>query len=866
MPNRLAAGTATNVAQRAPSPRIARIRTRYQTGDSYISVERARHYTASWKATAKSGLATEIRVATAMKHVYENMTHHLDADDRIAGHWTEHFLGVPVDIERGLFNTVLGAELSKPAMLRFRLTAGARSLNYMLRKRALLQFLRDQKTAAKAGGAPLDLGLKTMDERKINPFHIAPADKRELLGELLPWWRGRTLVDLLEGELTQAGLHSESMHEFAQALPGNTSKQVMMLASCATVATMQGHLILDYDRVLADGLTGMLAAVDARLEDPALTAAERDALRAQRIALEGVAVFAERLAERIAAEIERTPDAPAHLHEMLAICRKVPLAPATTFREAVQAMWTVKTAVELAHPINLHCFGRLDQQLYPYYAADLQAGRITPEAALELLEELLLKVMTQNLRPESNVLSNFYHRFFGSTPVTLAGVTPDGRDGTNALTYLFLQAAHRSKAITNVSVRVHPDSPPELLATVAELLHAGTSSFSLFNDTVNIEAMERRGFTPEDARDYAVMGCVETTCPGKTGSMSANALLLSRMLDITLRNGDSRTLAGMLRAEGPATGAAESFQDFESFLEAYLTQGRYFIDKIVKGSNVRDRLFAEHLPAPAISAFTVGCLEKARDVTHGGGKYDLSGISLINSIANATDSLFVIKKLVFEERRFTLPTLLAAVDANYEGYSEVENAIRDLQGKWGNGNPETDALAHRVMRALCDETYNYRGHKGGPFVVYTISMTTHTIDGRLSIATPDGRKAATPYAASGNPYNVDRSGITAVLRSVAALPTNDLMGCAVNARFHPSGIGRNAAAREKWAELIRTYFALGGSQLQPTVASSETLRQAQLNPASFRDLIIKVGGYSTYFVDLGREIQNEIIARTEHAA
>jgi formate C-acetyltransferase len=851
----------------APQRRIARIRERYQRGDSFISVERARYYTASWAATEGQDLPPEVRVALAMQHVYANMTHYVDADDHIAGYWTEHFLGVPIDIERGIFNTVLGAELSKAAMLKFRARSLRTSLTYMLKKRALRQFLKDQKIARASGGAPLDLGLKTMGERTINPFQIAPADRRELLGELLPWWRGKTLVDRLERAVAEAGTHSADMRAFTQALPGNTSKQVVMLASCATIATMQGHLILDYDRVLSQGLAGMLAAVVARAAEPGLTPDQRVALRAQQLALEGVMTYARRLAEAVAARVARGDlgSDPAARRRMLEICRKVPLSAPATFREAVQAMWTVKTAVELAHPVNLHCFGRLDQQLYPFYAADLEAGRITRAEALELIEELLLKIMSQNVRPESNVLANFYHRFFGSSPVTLAGVKPDGSDGTNALTYVFLEAAHRSKAITNVSVRVHPESPKELLEAVAGYLEQGTSSFSLFNDSVNIEAMQRRGFAPEDARDYAVMGCVETTCPGKTGSMSANALLLSRMLDITLRNGDSRTLAGTLHGEGLRTGDPDTFPDFEAFLQAFLAQGRHFIAKIAAGSNLRDRIFAESLPAPVISAFTVGCLAKARDVTHGGGKYDLSGISMINSIANVTDSLLVIRTLVYEERRFSFKTLMAAVDANFAGYPEVEAAIAAVQGKWGNGNAETDALAHRVLRALCDETYNHRSWKGGPFVVYTISMTTHTIDGRLSIATPDGRKAATPYAASGNPYNVDRSGVTAMLRSVAALPTNDLMGCAVNARFHPSGIGRNAAARAKWAELIRTYFALGGSQLQPTVASRETLRAAQRNPAQYRDLIVKVGGYSTYFTDLGREIQEEIIARTEHA-
>ncbi len=848
------------------SPRICRIRRRYQNGDAHLCVERARYYTESWLATAGAGHGTQVRVAMAMRNVFARMSIRVDEDDRIAGHWTRHFLGVPIDIERGVFNAVLDAELSRTRMLRHRVRALGKSLSYTVKKGSLLTFLRGQKMVTAAGGAPLDLGLQTMQTRRVNPFQIDVDDRAELVGQLLPAWRGCTLVDHLEEALSEASIRSEDMHDFAVSIPGSTSRQVMMVASCATVATIQGHLILDYERVLCRGLAGLREDVTARQNESGKGPAQVEYLQSVQIALEGVEIFARRLAEEIESELARAEgtERAGVLAELLEVCRRVPAAPARTFREAVQAIWTVKTAVELANPINLHCFGRLDQDLWPYYRDDLACGRITPAEAQELIEELLLKVMAQNLRPESNVLGHFYHRFFGSSPVTLGGTLPDGSDATNGLTHLFVRAAHASKAVTNVSVRVHPGSPDELLHLVAELLHSGTSSFSLFNDIVNVEAMENRGFAASDARNYAVMGCVETTCPGKTGSMSANALLLCRVLDITLRNGDSRTLAGTLRGEGRRTGDTANFSDFESLLGAFFAQARHFIDKIVEGSNLRDELFAEHLPAPHISAFTDGCLDSARDVTRGGATYDLSGISFINSIANVTDSLHVIRQLVFVERSVDLPTLLAAVDENFIGFEEVERRIRGCAGKWGNGCPETDLLARRIMRALCDETHRHRSFKDAPFVAYAISMTTHTIDGRLSMATPDGRRAATPFAASGNPYNVERAGVTGVLRSVAALPTDDLMGCAINVRFHPSAIGNDRATRGKWVSLIRTYFELGGTQLQPTVASAETLRLAQVHPEKHRDLIIKVGGYSTYFVDLGKEIQNELIARTEH--
>jgi len=849
----------------APGARIARLTRRYQDGPAVISIERARYFTESWRETEGRGTALPLRVAQAMHRVYERMRHCLDPDDRIAGHWSEQFLGLPIPIERGEYNQVLAAELTRKNMLLSRMRSTARGLGYMLRKGALPTFVRNQRRARARGATPLNLDLKTMTEREINRYAIDPEDRRELLDDLLPYWDGRALADHLERELLSSGLFSKDMHDFAVALTGNTSRQVTMVSTAATVATIQGHVILDFDRPLRLGLLAMREALEARLEGET-DAAGREALESMAIALDGVVLFARRLADHVALELERAiePTRREQLERMLRTCQRVPLHPATSFEEAVQSLWTVKTAVELAQPINLHCFGRLDQQLGPYYEADLAAGRMDRDGARELLEELLLKIMSQNIRPESNILSNFYHRYLGSAPVTLGGVKPDGGDGTNDVTYLFLEAAHTSKAVTNVSLRVHPGTPDALLLQLAEYLRAGTSSFALFNDETHVPAMQRRGFALEDARDYAIAGCVEAICPGKTGSLSVGAILLSRLLDATLRNGDVAMMAGLIHGEGLKTGDPDGFASFDELLDALTAQGRHFLDKLVAAANIRDRVHAQHLPAPYISAFIEGCLDSARDVTRGGARYDLSGVSMINSLANLVDSLYVIKRLVFEQRRFTIAELLDAVDHDFVGHEQVLEAIRKLPGKWGNGDPESDALARDVAQRLFEPTYRYRAFKGGPYTVFAISMITHTIDGRLSIAGPDGRRAATPFAASCNPYNVERNGVTGALRSVAALPFEHVLGAAVNIKFHPTAVGETETARRKWIALVRTYFRLGGAQLQPTCVSAETLRAAQQDPEQYRNLIVKVGGYSTYFVDLGREIQDEVIGRTEH--
>lgn len=851
----------------ATNGRIKRIRQRCQDETPVISIERAKYYSEKWFETEDSGLSHGERVALSMKNVYENMTHYVDPDDRIAGYWTENFLGIPIDIEKGVFNKVFQTELKWSKMFKFRIKSTLRSFSYLIKRRDFRNFMKSSKILRSTGVTPLNLGVKTMNKRTINPFTIPKKNRKILLKKLFPLWKGKNIVDILEDRIPKSGLIEGDMLEFTRGFPSNTSRQTILLSMCSTIAVIQGHLILDFEEVMKKGLLSIKNEVEEALkEESMLSEQEQSFLQSIMIAIEGVVIYAQRLANKIEemCTSEQDPLKKENYRAILNNCRKVPIYPAENFYEAVQSVWTLKTAVELVHPVNLHCLGRMDQLFYPYYKKDIDDGCITRDDARELLEELLLKLMTQNIRPETNLLSNFYHRFLGSTPVTIGGLKPDGSDGTNELTYVFLEAAMRSKAVTNVSLRVHENSPEKLLLTVADILYNGSSNISIYNDNVNVEAMKNRGFNEEDSRNYCLMGCVEMTCPGKTGAMSANALLLCRLLDVTMRNGDSQTMMGKIRHIGVKTGDPDSFKTFEEFLEAFYVQAEKQLNMIVNISNLRDEIYAQNLPAPFISAFMKDCIENKRDVTRGGAKYDLSGISFINSIANLTDSLYSIKKLIFDEKIITFEKLIEAIDNNYVDSEKLYSKIMRLEGKWGNGYKEVDDLAREITTRLFKKTYEYENYRGGPFVPYIISMTTHTIDGRISIATPDGRKAATPYAASCNPYNVEKNGITNVLNSVAALDYEHVLGCAVNMKFHPTAIGSKRENREKWISLLRSYFELGGAQLQPTVVSAKMLSDAQITPEDFRDVIVKVGGYSAYFTELGIEVQNEIIARTEH--
>jgi pyruvate formate-lyase/glycerol dehydratase family glycyl radical enzyme len=851
------------------SERIKRIRYRFLDDIPIISIERAKFYTEKWIETENQEISLGERVALCMKHVLENITIYIDSDDRIVGNWTENFMGIPIDIERGIWNNVFEVELDAKTMKKYMKESNNNYLSYMINKIGPDR-LRELLENTKKIGAPITtLGTDTLDQRKVNPYQIGEEDKKILLDQLIPFWKNKTLADMLEKEYANSTVYTGESYEFLSHLPLKTAQNDIVISTCAVIGTWQGHLVLDYVTILKKGFFNMLKEVQEEIEkNKELKDEQKDFLRSIEITLEAVLIFSRRLAEKVKEQLYKTSNAERKkiLSEIYEVCKKIPISPPTTLREAIQTFWIVKTVVDLAVPFNVHGPGRLDQIFYPFYHSDIEKGLITREEARELFEELVLNIMSHNIRPYSNAVSDFSQRFEGSEPVTLGGLNEEGEDATNDLTYIILEAADRSKASLNFAVRYHDHTPEELYLKVAEIQYNGYSSISLLNDNVCIEALKKRGIREKDANAYSITGCVDMCSPGKTGGISFSALLLCRTLDMTLRNGNCLTIGGLVNDVGLKTGNPDSFNTFEEFLNAFYQQLDFVIQKIVEATNIRDKLFADYFPAPFISVFMGGCFKKKKDVTQGGAFYDAEGILLMNSIANIVDSLFVIKKLIFEEKQFNFKELLKAIDENFTGsYHTIHQMILDLDGKWGNGNPECDKLARKVTTHIFEETYKYKTYKGGVYAPFIISMTSHTYDGRIGIATPDGRLAGKPFAASCNPYNVEKNGPTGVIRSVAALDFSHVCGCAVNIRMHPSGIGKTSETRNKWVSLLKTYFSLGGQQLQPTVVSTEVLKAAQQNPEPYRNIVVKVGGYSAYFVDLGQEIQDEVISRTEHS-
>ncbi len=825
-------------------PRTAAYKDRLLQAPYEICIERARCVTEAYRRT--EGRDPALRAAEAFAHTVRHVTCSVLPEERLVGNRTSKVLGTVLAIERGDVNTILSLEL--PALLR----------------------------------------------REVRPFRIDPADRRELERDLLPWWRGRTLQDRKNRRLRRAGLVPwPSVHPRAHAARrrGLDLPRLRLLATApgtppwtalrglhgilhnnpglaTNVFDVQGHLILGHQRVLAGGFRALRDEARERLG-----AVRRAGDRQGEAFLEAVIRCAEAMRElgrRMgAAARDAATQAPteAERAERLAAaerCARVPWEPPVTFHDALQAVWLTQVGALLSYgtPAIL-AVGRLDQWLYPYYAADLAAGRTTEEEATALLEELLLKLGTNLMVLPHAGTETGNELGSDSCAPTIGGVTRDGEDAVNDLTYRILEAYRNVGSTGNsFAIRLSQKTPPRFWRAALATYRA-TSGAALHNDDVVVPALQRAGVARADARDYGIIGCVEPTGDGDTfGCTSGNDVSLVAALEMALGNGRLRLLG---RRFGPRTGDPRDFDTFDRLLEAYRRQVVFLVGRVVRAVNLKDRVYSDSLPAPLVSATLRGCVTRARDMTAGGADYNFASVSG-RGFGTVVNSLAALRWAVYDTGQISVDRLLSALDRNFAGPGD-EALRRILQQRapvYGADHEETDALAATLTRQFCDVVAAHRTWRGGPFRPGFFSYGMHVMEGLLLGATPDGRRAGEPVSNSFSPVNgSEREGLTALLRSVTRPDHGRVSnGLAINVKLLPSlfesdeDLGRMVA-------LIQTYFALGGQELSPNVVSSETLRRAQRHPAQHRDLVVRVSGYAAYFTDLGRPLQDEIIGRTE---
>ena len=562
------------------------------------------------------------------------------------------------------------------------------------------------------------------------------------------------------------------------------------------------------------------------------------------------------------AQQESEPQRQQELARIAEICRRVPAHAPRTFWEALQYYWFVHLGVtsEL-NPWDAFTPGHLDQHLYPFYQQELAAGTLTREAAEELLQCLWVKFNNQPAPPKVGVTAQESGTYTDFAQINTGGVDAAGSDAVNEVTYLILDVVEMMRLLQpSASVQLSKKNPDRFIKRAARIIRTGYGQPSIFNTDVIVQEMVRHGKSIEDARNGGTSGCVETGAFGKENYNLTGYFNMPKVLEITLNNGlDPQTG----RRLGPETGDPTTFESFDQLFAAYEQQLNHFIDVKIRGNNIIERLYARYMPAPFLSLLIDDCLARGRDYHDGGARYDTSYIQGVG-LGTLTDAMTALKYHVFDRQNLAMGDLLAALRDNFGGHERLRLLLLNRTPRYGND----DDYADRVMTALFEAYFwaidGRPNTRGGTYRINLLPTTVHVYFGSVIGATPDGRLANQPLSEGISPVQgADRHGPTAVIKSAAKMDHARTGGTLLNQKFTPQLL-QDEDGLDKLSQLVRTYFKLDGHHIQFNVVDADTLRAAQQNPEQYRDLIVRVAGYSDYFCDLTQALQDEIIARTEH--
>ncbi|MBN2227436.1 MAG: glycyl radical protein [candidate division Zixibacteria bacterium] len=690
-----------------------------------------------------------------------------------------------------------------------------------------------------------------LNSREKITFNVGEADRQVQRDEFIPFWTGRSMREKIFASMSdvwiaayRAGVFTEFQEQRAP-----------------------GHTVLD-DKIYHKGFLDFQDEIKRSLErlDPATGSeaqAKKEQLTAMHIAADALIHYAERHAGRLdqLAVTEVNLDRRAELEAMAANCRRVPAHAPKSFWQALQYYWFVHLGV-ITELNTWDSFnpGRLDQHLYPFYRREIAEGTLTDQRARELLQSFWIKFNNQPAPPKVGVTAQESNTYTDFCLINLGGVKPSGENAANELTYMILDVIEEMRLLQPSSmVQISKKSPDRLLHHALKIIKTGYGQPSLFNTDAIIPEMLRQGKDLIDARNGGASGCVETGAFGKESYILTGYFNLTKVLEITLHNGVDPQTGKQI---GIATGDPSEFTYFDELFAAFRLQLKHFIDIKIDGNRIIERLWAKHLPAPFLSLLIDDCIANGRDYNDGGARYNTSYIQGVG-LGSVTDCLTAIKYHVFEQRTFDMNELLAALDSDFAGYETMQKQLRHQTPKYGNDDDYADDIMRRVFESYFLLIDGRPNTKGGHFRINLLPTTCHVYFGRVIGAMPDGRPAGEPLSEGISPVQgADRRGPTAVLKSAAKIDHLRTGGTLLNQKFTPQMLESDENLK-KLGHLIRAYFTMDGHHIQFNVVSAETLRQAQERPDDYRDLIVRVAGYSDYFVDLGVDLQNEIIRRTE---
>ncbi len=691
--------------------------------------------------------------------------------------------------------------------------------------------------------------LNTRDQQR---YTISDEDVATYAREVIPYWQGKTIRERIFSHVPdewraayEAGLFTEFMEQRA---PGHTA--------------LDGQIyrkgMLDYKRQIAREI----AALDY-LHDPEATD-KFEELKAMDISCDAVIVFAERhadLAEEMAAD-ERDPQRVAELKKIAEVCRRVPANAPRTFHEAIQMYWFVHlgTITELNGWDAMNP-GHFDQHLAPFYERELAAGTLTREQAKELLCCFWIKVNNHPAPPKVGITARESGTYNDFTNINIGGITSDGKDGVSEVSYLMLEVVEELHILQpGNSVHVSSKTPDRFLEAACRVIRQGHGYPSIFNPDVYVVELLRQGKSLKDAREGGCSGCIEVGAFGKEAYVLTGYLNVPKILEVTLNNGVDPVTG---KVAGLATGTPCDFSSYEELYAAFVRQLNFIVDTKIRVSNYIDRMFAKYAPAPFLSVVIEDCISKGRDYYDAGPRYNTNYIQC-TGLGTTTDSLSAIKKHVFEVKTFSMERLLDAVGKNFEGEEYVRQTVLNKTPFFGNDDDYADDIALQVYADLFAAIDGKPNVKGESFHLNMLSTTCHIYFGKVMGATPNGRLAGKSISDGTSPsHGADTHGPSAVVRSLTKLDHTLSGGTLLNQRFLPSLLKRDEDVA-RLGQLVRSYFTLGGHHIQFNIVDTATLKAAQETPEDYKDLLVRMAGYSDYFNDMNSDLQQEVVERTEN--
>ncbi|MBO1300603.1 MULTISPECIES: choline trimethylamine-lyase [unclassified Enterococcus] len=695
--------------------------------------------------------------------------------------------------------------------------------------------------------------IDTISSRPQDPFHISEEDKRIMREELFPFWKGKSVDEHCEDQFREAGVWALSGESY--------------VADCSYhQLNGGGDSNPGYDVILMK--KGMLdIQKEAQEKLAALDYANPDDMekiyfyKAQIETAEGVMIYAKRMSEyaRTLAEKETDPKRKMELQKIAEVNAKVPANKPETFWEAIQAVWTIESLLVVEENQTGMSIGRVDQYMYPFFKNDLDSGRLTNHEASELAGCMLIK-MSEMMWITSEGGSKFFAGYQPFVNMCVGGVTREGRDATNELTYLLMDAVRHVKVYQpSLACRIHNRSPREYLKKIVDVVRAGIGFPACHFDDTHIKMMLAKGVSVEDARDYCLMGCVEPQKSGRLYQWTSTAYTQWPIcIELVLNHGVPLWHGKKVT---PDLGAISAYQTYEQFEEAVKEQIRYVTKWSSVATVITQRVHRELAPKPLMSIMYEGCMENGKDVSAGGAMYNFGPGVVWSGLATYADSMAAIKKLVFEEKKYTLEELNRALKADFVGYDQVRTDCLNAP-KFGNDDDYADLIAadlihfteveHRKYKTLFSELCHG-----------TLSISNNTPLGQITGASANGRKAWIPLSDGISPtQGADFKGPTAIVKSISKM-ANDTMNLGMVHNFKiMTGILNTPQGEESLITLLKTASVLGNGEMQFNYLDNETLLAAQKNPQEYRDLIVRVAGYSAFFVELCKDVQDEIISRT----